>query len=298
MLAIVIPYFKKFFFEETLISLANQTDKRFVVYIGDDASKESPKDLLEKMKGKFEFYYHKFDENLGSKSLTQQWDRCIMLTKNEPWLMVLGDDDLLGSNVVSSFYENLAEIFSTNFKVIRFSVIKINDLSENISTLFINPKKEKAIDLLFEKKRCSLSEHIFWKENVINIGFKNFELGWFSDVLAVLEFSNFEDVFSINEAQISIRISENSISGMKLNFKKKATATKQFYSYLLINKKEYFDKNERIELLNRLSNCYLNNKKNVVFFLMISIIYIQNLHFVEYFKFCSKTLKSILKIKQ
>lgn len=298
MLAIVIPYFKKFFFEETLISLANQTDKRFVVYIGDDASKESPKDLLEKMKGKFEFYYHKFDENLGSKSLTQQWNRCIMLTKNEPWLMVLGDDDLLGSNVVSSFYENLAEIFSTNFKVIRFSVIKINDLSENISTLFINPKKEKAIDLLFEKKRCSLSEHIFWKENVINIGFKNFELGWFSDVLAVLEFSNFEDVFSINEAQISIRISENSISGMKVNFKKKATATKQFYSYLLINKKEYFDKNERIELLNRLSNCYLNNKKNVVFFLMISLIYIQNLHFVEYFKFCSKTLKSILKIKQ
>ena len=47
MLAIVIPYFKLTFFEETLQSLANQTDQRFKVYIGDDASLENPSDLLE-----------------------------------------------------------------------------------------------------------------------------------------------------------------------------------------------------------------------------------------------------------
>ena len=35
MLAIVIPYYKYTFFEETLISLSNQTDKRFKIYIGD-----------------------------------------------------------------------------------------------------------------------------------------------------------------------------------------------------------------------------------------------------------------------
>ena len=42
MLAIVIPYYKLTFFEATLQSLADQTDKRFMVYIGDDASLESP----------------------------------------------------------------------------------------------------------------------------------------------------------------------------------------------------------------------------------------------------------------
>ena len=42
MLAIIIPYFKLLFFEETLQSLAIQTDKRFKVYIGDDASPEDP----------------------------------------------------------------------------------------------------------------------------------------------------------------------------------------------------------------------------------------------------------------
>jgi hypothetical protein len=40
MLAIVIPYYKIRFFEATLQSVAIQTDKRFKVYIGNDASDE------------------------------------------------------------------------------------------------------------------------------------------------------------------------------------------------------------------------------------------------------------------
>ena len=59
MLAIVIPYFKLAFFEETLQSLAIQTDKRFKVYIGDDASPENPTSLISRYKGQFEFIYHK-----------------------------------------------------------------------------------------------------------------------------------------------------------------------------------------------------------------------------------------------
>jgi glycosyltransferase involved in cell wall biosynthesis len=47
-LAIVIPYHRLAFFEATLQSLVNQTDQRFHVYIGDDASPENPLPLLEK----------------------------------------------------------------------------------------------------------------------------------------------------------------------------------------------------------------------------------------------------------
>lgn len=42
MLAIVIPYYKINYFEETLKSLSNQTDKKFKVYIGNDASENDP----------------------------------------------------------------------------------------------------------------------------------------------------------------------------------------------------------------------------------------------------------------
>ena len=73
MLAIIIPYYKHTFFEETLQSLVSQTNKSFKVYIGDDASPENPGILLEKYQGKFDFVYYRFEENLGEKSLTQQW---------------------------------------------------------------------------------------------------------------------------------------------------------------------------------------------------------------------------------
>ena len=106
-LAIVIPYYKINFFEKTLSSLAQQTDKRFRVYIGDDASPDSPEKLLEKYQGKFNFTYKKFNDNLGSISLVKQWERCIDMMKDEEWLMILGDDDVLDTNVVEQFYTNL-----------------------------------------------------------------------------------------------------------------------------------------------------------------------------------------------
>ena len=53
MLAIIIPYYKLTFFRETLDSLAAQTDQRFHVYIGNDASPEDPTNLLEEFEGKF-----------------------------------------------------------------------------------------------------------------------------------------------------------------------------------------------------------------------------------------------------
>ena len=97
MLAIVIPYYKLTFFEATLQSLADQTDKRFMVYIGDDASLESPDDLLEKYQQKFDFEYYRFEENLGGTSLVKQWERCIAMTKDEEWVMILGDGALFKS---------------------------------------------------------------------------------------------------------------------------------------------------------------------------------------------------------
>src|SRR3970040_240113 len=101
MLAIVIPYYKLTFFECTLESLANQTDQRFKVYMGDDASRETPSVLLEKHKGKFDFSYHRFDDNLGGISLVRQWDRCIAMTGEEQWFMVLGDDETLSSTCIA-----------------------------------------------------------------------------------------------------------------------------------------------------------------------------------------------------
>ena len=120
MLAIIIPFYKLTFFEATLQSLAHQSDKRFKVYIGDDASPEDCTTLLQKFEGKFYFIYHRFETNLGGTSLTQQWERCIALSNNEEWLMVLGDDDVLDNNVVEEFYK-LIEKNTFDISLIRFN---------------------------------------------------------------------------------------------------------------------------------------------------------------------------------
>lgn len=296
MLAIVIPYYKFTFFEATLESLACQTDQRFKVYIGDDASLERPSGLLEKYQGKFDFEYHRFEENLGGISLTQQWERCIALSGNQEWIMILGDDDVLGKNVVEEFYKILEEVEQEGINVVRFATQKIEEGGKTISKIYEHPKTENAVQFLFSKTRSSLSEYVFRKSQVLEIGFKSLPLAWYSDVLAILEFSNFQYLFSINNAIIYIRISEKSISGSQDNLKLKASAKFYFYYYLLAEKRQYFFGIEKKELYCRINKCYINNKKEPVFLLKITKLYLSEFLLKELFQFyCSIFLVSIKK---
>jgi glycosyltransferase involved in cell wall biosynthesis len=235
MLAIIIPYYKHTFFEATLQSLAAQTCQDFKVYIGDDASPENPTDLLEHFQDQFNFVYHRFESNLGGVSLTQQWERCIALSDAEPWLMILGDDDVLGEHVVEAFYENLPEIEGIGCTVVRFATQKVDELGNKISRVFEHPKLENSVDFLFRKTRSSLSEYIFNKKKVKKIGFKDFPLGWGSDKLAVFEFSIYSRIFTINDSNVYIRISKISISGSKSHIELKNQAVFYYHQYFAVN---------------------------------------------------------------
>lgn len=46
-LAIVIPYYKIDYFEETIKSVAQQTDRNFMLYIGNDKSPDNPLPVIE-----------------------------------------------------------------------------------------------------------------------------------------------------------------------------------------------------------------------------------------------------------
>ncbi len=264
MLAIVIPYYKKTFFRQTLQSLANQTDKRFHVYIGNDASPENPMDLIEEFKNEFDLTYKKFDENLGSKSLIKQWERCIDLINNEEWLNILGDDDVYENNVVENFYNNLEEITRENTTVVRFATYVINEHDEVIGKLCQHPVKEKAADFLIRKfkggTRSTLSEYVFKTAIVKKIKFKDFPLAWSSDTLAVVEFSNNEYIHSINDSTVHFRISGLNITGQGDSVKKNESRFK-FYDYLLSNYGRQYPKELVNMLFDRLEKVQLNNKK-------------------------------------
>lgn len=296
MLAIIIPYYKLTFFDETLQSLANQTDKRFKVYIGDDASPEDCSILLKKFKGQFDFVYNRFASNLGGISLVKQWGRCIVMTGNEEWLMILGDDDVLDLNVVKAFYEHLEEIVVVS-NVVRFASCKIDDKGKEISEVYYNPIIESSTDFLFRDTRSSLSEYVFKTKCVNNIGFKEFPLAWLSDVLAVLEFSNFQKVYSINQSLVYIRTSNLNISGRHDNLEQKAKAYFYFYFYLVTEKYNSFSECQKKELMLRINKSYINNKKELALFYKISKIYLNNFLINDYLRFIKSIFLNFLKNK-
>lgn len=295
MLSIVIPYYKISFFDDTLQSLSNQTNKDFKVFIGDDNSKNNPSELLEKYKDKFQFQYTKFDVNFGSNDLVQQWNRCIELDNSQnKWLMILGDDDVLEKNVVEEFYNQIHK-FEDLIKVVRFSIIKINQRGDFISDVYNNPTIEKATDFLFRETRSSLSEYVFRKDDLIKTTIKKFPLAWHSDVLAVLEVSNFNEIYSINDAVVKIRISDESISGSSDNMSKKLKASFQFYYYLLNYKNEFFTENQKQILLQKLKNSFFHRKKSALNFLKISFIHLKFFSIKEYLGFLKSFLQKIKK---
>lgn len=254
MLAIIIPYYKQTFFEATLQSLVSQTDKRFKVFIGDDASPDSPANLLEKYKGQFDFVYHRFESNLGATSLVSQWKRCIDLSMDEEWIMILGDDDVLGETVVASWYENHV-YFNLKSNLVRFASKLIFEKSNTISALYTHPVWENATDSFYRKlkevSRSSLSEYIFSRASFEKHGFYNYPLAWNSDDHAWLEFSDDKPIYTINGSVVFVRMSLLNITGNRNNILDKNLSEIEFYKFLISNRFKFYDNKQRLEIMKK-----------------------------------------------
>lgn len=290
-LAIVIPYYKRNFFNATLESLYKQTDKRFKLYIGNDCSLENPLYLIDSYRSDLNISYMKFDNNLGAKSLVLQWERCINLVKDEDWILILGDDDVLEENVVEEFHKQY-KAFANSCNVIRFATVKIDEKDCSISSKYEHPQLEKSTDFIFRKSRSSLSEYIFKKEVLLDIGFVDLPLAWFSDILAILEVSEFNTIYTINEAVVRIRVSEYSISGSQKNKQLKTKANFDFYAYLLKKHSECFTEIQLVHLENSWQKIFFNNKNDIGFFLEISSYYLKKMRFKNYILFLFNSLRS------
>lgn len=287
MLAIVIPYYKLTFFEETLQSLANQTDKRFKVYIGDDASPENPFALLEKYQGKFDFVYHRFEKNLGSTSLVKQWDRCIAMTEEEEWLMILGDDDFLANDVVASWYKNY-DMFNGKSKVIRFASQLIYEELKSVSSVYRHPIWEKATDSFYRKfarvSRSSLSEYIFSRDSYNKYGFYEYPLAWNSDDCVWLDFSDNKPIFTINESVVFVRMSVLNISGRQDNIQMKNLSEIEFYKFMVSNKLKFYNREQRLRLMRKYQS-EIKKTRDLSFFEWVFLLFFYLKYFnVDWFK--------------
>lgn len=165
-LAIVIPAYRLRHLGEALDSIANQTDRRFRVYIGDDASCEPIEMLARDFAGRIDIQYKRFETNLGRSNLVSHWRRCVALTETESWIWLFSDDDLMESQCVARFYEMAARHSESSVDLFRFQLDYIDENSRRISRRPEHPDFESLnafLSALLENKYRAwrAQDHIF-----------------------------------------------------------------------------------------------------------------------------------------
>lgn len=256
-LAIVIPYFKIDFFEETIKSVANQNNTNFTLYIGNDASPHDPLPLIEKYLGDLSYFYFEYNDNLGGLNLALQWERILENVKEE-WFQILGDDDVISENFVEEFYRSLPLLESENITVTKFTHDWIDEnnteiRSNDYKTDFIN-----SINFVIQKYQglvySSLSENIFKTEKYRRHKFEKIPLAWGTDEIALLRFSDYGRIYYNRKSKVFVRISSSSISGSEQMETQRAKAYNCFREKLILNHSKYFPK----DFINHILKEYLN----------------------------------------
>lgn len=215
-LAIIIPAYKVDFLPEALESLSSQTCKDFNVYVGDDCSPYDIKSVVEKYDSKLNITYHRFDSNAGGKDLVTQWERCIRLSQDEPWIWLFSDDDVMEPQCVEKFFNALKQT-NSRYDIYHFDVLGIDASSKVISTPAAYPKVYSSYDFYCDKMRGNVLSFVV--ENVFSRsiwektgGFQNFDLAWGSDTATWVKFMQFTGMYSIKDVHVRWRSSDQNIS--------------------------------------------------------------------------------------
>ena len=242
-LTVAIPYYKNRYFEAALESLARQTDQKFDVFVGDDASPEDPSEVIQKFQGRLKIRCRRFPDNMGRHSLVAHWNRCVRESSSE-WVWLFSDDDVASPNCIAEFYKVLAGTGGV-FDLYRFNTKTINASGKIIHDAPRHPVVEQAGDFLFAKfagGRTSFAvEYIFRREAFETAGgFIDFPLAWFSDDASWIAFSRRTGIRTMPDANVFWRLSDLNISAV--NSKLASIKLNAFRKYLLWLRQEFPDR--------------------------------------------------------
>ena len=253
-LAVIIPFYKIKYLQETLSSLVNQTNKDFNVYIGDDCAPYSPIETIKPFEKYLNITYTRFNENVGRYCPVYNWNRCLDHLNNEEWVCVLPDDDTLSCNVIEEIY-NVINNSHKKYNVLKLGVNIIND-----SGILISSKAGKGSmsslqlynKVLNGTLDMTLGDLVFRKSKLIEIGgFVDFPSAWGSDHATFMLASSNLEVFNIPNAYLNFRMSGLNISSQNDDGTKKLTAKVMFVNWIKKNP-HLFKEDLNIEFFNKL----------------------------------------------
>jgi hypothetical protein len=214
-LAIVIPAYKSAFLEKTLSSIACQSCKDFTLYIGNDHSPFDLRAIVDSYRDRIDISYQEFDENIGGKDLVAHWERCIDMIRDEEWIWLFSDDDLIDPTCVEKFYNVFAQNQSCD--LFHFNVTQIDEDDKVIRDLSSFPKVMSCEEYLNRRMKGDLYsfvvEYIFRRSHFMDMGrFENFDLAWGSDDATWIKLSNRNGILNIDDARVYWRESRYNIS--------------------------------------------------------------------------------------
>lgn len=236
-LAIIIPAYKDVFLDKTLDSLSKQTCSDFTVYIGDDCSPYGLFAIVERYLDILNIVYHKFDENIGGKSLIGQWARCLGMIGQEEYFCLFSDDDLMSAKCVEKFYYSLEH--NPAFDVYHFNIDIIDRVGTLIRECPLYPPVISSSDffsLLYSYQiDARMPEFIFRTEHFfVQGGFVDFDLAYRSDNAIVMQAAAARGICTVQDAKVKWRDSGLNISSTPDVgiVKRKAMATIDFFNWI------------------------------------------------------------------
>ncbi|MDQ6815708.1 MAG: glycosyltransferase family 2 protein [Bacteroidota bacterium] len=193
--------------------MAEQTNKNFSVYIGNDAGDTGIEKIVSSFSNRLNIDYCYFENNLGGGSLAKQWERCLRLINNEAWLWLLPDDDFIDPNCVDLFYKSLE---NNSFDLFRFNVHFVTADEKIFKTNSPLPPIQSSFENLLQKlsfaRPGTVAEFIFRRRKFEQIGFAEIPLAWGTDDLLWFLLGNEKGIFSCNDAFVYLRQSDLNIS--------------------------------------------------------------------------------------
>jgi glycosyltransferase involved in cell wall biosynthesis len=216
-LALIIPAFRAKYLEESLESIAGQTNQKFNLYVFDDASQEPIQEMAQKFQMRQPLTYHRFSENLGGRSLPQHWARCVERT-TEPWVWLFSDDDVMEANCVEALLREI-EVTDGSFDLYRFNTQCIDSKSRVVATNDPYPNEEWGRDFLLvrllEERGSTAQELVFSREAWKRVGrFQDYPLAWAVDDVFISEMGGNKPIRLIPKARIRWRLSGTNITSM------------------------------------------------------------------------------------
>jgi GT2 family glycosyltransferase len=217
-LAIVIPAYKPDFFRATLDSLAAQSDRRFRVYVGDDAGPPQIEEIVSSYEvSGIDLVYHRFEDNLGGRSLTAHWNRCVRLS-TEPWVWLFADYDVMEPDCVACFHREAA--LAGERDLIRFDTTVIGAQGEVLAENPSHPAFESGVDFVFDRlqgrRNSYVVEYVFPRESFERAGgFPDYPVAWCADDAAWYLFSQGGRIHTLPGAKVRWRASGRNITDAK-----------------------------------------------------------------------------------